>query len=129
MPGPTGPTGPVGPPGPQGPTGLHAPISVVVGGGTASCTYQKPPGSSCTARITLIVNASGGSGNYSYSWSKVSGPENISDSPSGNQFQVTWTAAADNGQSTQIKCITTDNVYGTTYTDQYTIYWSISSNA
>lgn len=96
--------------------------------GTASCTYQKPPFASCSAQQTLQVVAQYGSGNYSYSWSKITGPS-TSINPSGSQCQVSWTAATDNNQTTTMQCVTTDNVYGTTYTAQYTISWSISSNA
>lgn len=72
--------------------------------------------SSGTAQGHIVVNASYGSGSYSYAFSKVSGYGSIN-STSGNSATVSFTHTGTyNDFYGTFQCVITDTVYGATQT-------------
>jgi hypothetical protein len=114
--GPTGPTssvagldGPVGPPGAPGATGVQG----------LHCAFTQNTYNYGTDSVDIIVIAHFGSGNYSYSFSKVSGVGAIT-SVTANDASVQLNQGGRGSYSGVFQCVVTDNVYGATQTVQCT---------
>jgi hypothetical protein len=87
-------------------------------------------GQNVNAQGHITVNASFGSGSYSYAFSKVSGYGNLFN-PSGDQATVAYGStitAAPQTYAGVFKCVITDTVYGATQTIQVTVNFDFNSN-
>lgn len=78
---------------------------------SAACNYQSPPNSSCQASTTITAVPVGGTGNYTYSWTKVSGTGGITGSSTSASVVVANTSGASGAPFTGVfRCTVSDGV-------------------
>lgn len=90
---------------------IGGPLNAVKSGNVSGSCFTGQFGGSCTATsTTVVITATGGTGNYTYAWARLSGDTITINNPTGASTSFTRNSAAPNGLSGVYRCTVNDGV-------------------